>query len=308
MAASEQIDLFLDSMIDAPLRDEQATLEHPFFGLTKRPQRVPLVYNHGSISIQVSPGPRGLATIWDRDVLIYCASVLNDRLERGEQLERKIRFAAHDFLKLTGRGTGLQAYNLFLDALERLNTTSVKTTIAAGDSTERRGFTWISSWRVIEDKRPDGTRRMRAVEVELCDWMFRAIVKDRRVLSINPKYFRLHSGLARRLYQLARKHCGRQPHWNIGLVRLAEKVGTTQELRFFKRDLKAIIEKDLVPDYSFALTRDPNGELEASMAETGFDMSGLTNDRILVVVTPKFETSEKGDRKPIGMAPTRLSD
>ncbi|MFN8959907.1 MAG: replication initiator protein A [Hyphomonadaceae bacterium] len=301
MSASEQIDLFLDSMIDAPLRDEQATLEHPFFSLTKRPQREPMIYDHGAISIQVSPGPRGIATIWDRDVLIYCASILNDRLGRGLPLERKIRFAAHDFLKLTGRGKGLQAYTLFLDALERLNTTSVKTTIAAGDSTERRGFTWISAWRVIEDTRPDGTRRMRGVEVELCDWMYRAIVQDRRVLSINPQYFRLHSGLARRLYQLARKHCGRQPNWSIGLVRLAEKVGTAQDLRFFKRDLKAIIAKDGVPDYTFTMTRDPNGELEAAMAEQGIDMSDLKNDRILVVVTPKFETSNQGDGKPIGI-------
>ena len=118
--------------------------------------------------------------------------------------------------------------------------------------------------------------------------MYRAIVQDRRVLSINPQYFRLHSGLARRLYQLARKHCGRQPNWSIGLVRLAEKVGTAQDLRFFKRDLKAIIAKDGVPDYTFTMTRDPNGELEAAMAEQGIDMSDLNNDRILVVVTPRF--------------------
>ena len=35
----------------------------------------------------------------------------------------------------------------------------------------------------------------------------------------------------RRLYELARKHLGQQPIWQIGLPRLAEKCGSRRELR-----------------------------------------------------------------------------
>src|SRR4051812_49607259 len=72
---------------------------------------------------------------------------------------------------------------------------------------------------------------MAGIEVTLNDWMFRAIVKDRRVLTTNPRYFGLTMGLERRLYELARKHLGQQPIWQIGLPRLAEKCGSRRGLR-----------------------------------------------------------------------------
>jgi hypothetical protein len=60
-------------------------------------------------------------------------------------------------------------------------------------------------------------------------------------------------GLERRLYEIARKHCGQQKRWQIGLPRLAEKCGTTQELRFFKKDLLRAIERSRLPEYEIAL-------------------------------------------------------
>ena len=78
---------------------------------------------------------------------------------------------------------------------------------------------------------------MAACEITLNDWMFRAIVKDRRVLTIDNGYFRLTMGLKRRLYELARKHCGHQERWVIALPRLIEKCGSVLEPRFFKPQL-----------------------------------------------------------------------
>ena len=45
---------------------------------------------------------------------------------------------------------------------------------------------------------------MQGLEITLNDWTFRALVKDRRVLAINPAYFDLTGGLERRLYEIAR--------------------------------------------------------------------------------------------------------
>ena len=81
---------------------------------------------------------------------------------------------------------------------------------------------------------------MAAVEVTINDWMFRSIVRDRRVLTINRDYFQLGMGIERRFYELARKHVGAQPEWWIGLDRLHEKCGSFDTRRKFKHRVKAI--------------------------------------------------------------------
>ncbi len=258
--AGTQVDLFLDQLVDAPIKDERALMEFPFFSLQKRPRTTSFFYDDGAVQIEVAPGPKGMATIWDKDLLIYLASLLNDRLERGADVDRKIQFAAYDFLKVTGRGTGKRAYELFLDALERLDGTRIRTTIEAAGDTERRGFGWIESWRVIERTNARGQRVMIGVEITLNDWMFRSIVKDRRVLTINRDYFALTMGLERRLYELARKHVGRQDNWFVSLPRLAEKCGTTRDVRKFKADLRKIIGRDSLPDYAVELVDPAEGK------------------------------------------------
>ena len=150
----KQVDLFLDSIVNAPLKDDRALMEFPFFCLQKSPRQRPLVYDDGKVEIEVRPGDRGIATIWDKDVLIYIASIINDRIERGLPVERTVRFNAHNLLQVTGRGSGKRAYELFLDAMFRLRSTTILTTIEAGDTKERRGFGWIETFRVLE--KPEG--------------------------------------------------------------------------------------------------------------------------------------------------------
>jgi plasmid replication initiation protein len=283
----ERVDLFLETIVDTPLRDDRALMEFPFFSLTKRPQMKPLVFERDDVKITVSPGPRGTASVWDRDVLVYAASKVNERLERGEKVSRTVQFVAHDFLKLTHRGTNRGSYELLKDALFRLRSTTVETTITSGGQRNHRGFGWIDTFEIVEDERPDGSRRMRAVEITLSDWMYRALTKERRVLSISPQYFELEGGLERRLYQLARKHVGRQRQWKIGLPLLAQKVGSAQELRFFKRDLKRIIEADNIPDYRFSVNGESNIEVSPEASDAGFVLKNVPNDRLMVIVTPK---------------------
>jgi len=254
-----QVDLYLDSLVSAPLKDDRALMEFPWFSLQKRPRMEPFVYNDGRVQIRISPGDKGLATIWDKDVLIYVATLINDRIERGMSVERTVRFHAHDLLKVTGRGTGKRGYELLLDALFRLRSTTIETSIESADQRERRGFGWIETWRVVERKTDSGRRIMAAIEITLNDWMFRALVQDRRVLSINSAYFKLEGALERRLYEIARKHVGQQPEWRIGLEKLARKTGSSRGLRAFKHDLLQIIERDTMPDYRLGLEIDPDG-------------------------------------------------
>jgi plasmid replication initiation protein len=207
--AGEQIDLFVESLVSAPLRDDRATMEFPFFALQKRPLLTPILYQDGNVSIRISPGERGIASIWDKDVLIYLSSLINAKIERGEEVSRTVRIAAYDMLRVTRRHTGKNGYQEIYDALFRLRSTTITTDIQSGGERETRGFGWIDSFRILTKENKAGSKVMQGLEITLNDWTFRALVKDRRVLSINPAYFDLTGGLERRLYEIARKHVGR---------------------------------------------------------------------------------------------------
>lgn len=281
-----QVDLFLDSLVNAPFKDDRALMEFPFFSLQKTPRTKPMIYDDGRVRVEIRPGDRGIATIWDKDVLIYVASIINDRIERGMPVERTIRFNAYNLLTATGRGTGKRAYELLLDAIYRLRSTTIVTTIEAGDTKERRGFGWIETFRILEKRTRGGKKIMAGCEITLNDWMFRAIVKDRRVLTISPDYFALGMGLKRRLYELARKHCGHQERWMIALPKLIDKCGSVMEARFFKPQLRKVVEDDDLPDYHIAMSFDP---LERAQAEAqGFDgRRWAKNERIVITFWPR---------------------
>ncbi|MCB1883253.1 MAG: replication initiator protein A [Geminicoccaceae bacterium] len=286
----KQVDLFLDSIINAPFKDDRALMEFPFFSLQKTPRMKPLVYDDGKVKIEVRPGDRGIATIWDKDVLIYLASIINDRLERGLPVERTIRFNAYNLLKVTGRGNGKRAYELILDAMFRLRSTTILTTIASGDTKERRGFGWIETFRVLEKRSAAGKQVMAACEITLNDWMFRAIVKDRRVLTIASSYFDLSMGLKRRLYELARKHCGYQDRWIITLPKLIEKCGSVLEPRFFKPQLRKVIEDDDLPEYHITMNFNPRDRQADGDADAFEGRRWASNERIIVSIWPRAET------------------
>jgi plasmid replication initiation protein len=276
MQQRTQVDLLLDTIGNVPLKDDRALMEFPFFALEKRPRMEPLVYDDGRVQIRISPGERGMATIWDKDLLIYLASLMNDRLDRGLEVSRTVTFSAHDFLTLTGRGTSNAVYEQFKDTLFRLRSTTITTSILAGDEREERGFGWVDNFRIVRKELRSGRKVMSGIEVTLNDWMFRAIVKDRRVLTINPRYFSLTMGLERRLYELARKHLGQQLSWQISLPRLAEKCGSRRELRKLKVEIVDIMERGSLPDYVIFLQLPPAGT-----------PTRLRNERIQVIFKPR---------------------
>jgi plasmid replication initiation protein len=290
--AGEQIDLFVESLVAAPLRDDRATMEFPFFALQKRPLLTPITYQDGNVSIRISPGERGIASIWDKDVLIYLSSLINAKIERGEEVTRTVRIAAYDMLRVTRRHTGKKGYQEIYDALFRLRSTTITTDIQSGGERETRGFGWIDSFRILTRENRAGNRVMQGLEITLNDWTFRALVKDRRVLAINPAYFDLTGGLERRLYEIARKHVGRQTEWRVSLMVLAKKCGSMQRnLRRFKFDLKELAELDRLPDYQMFLINDHSSPTARALQAVG--MKGVKgakrtpNEAVLVVFKPR---------------------
>jgi hypothetical protein len=73
------------------------------------------------------------------------------------------------------------------------------------------------------------------------------------------KIMKLQTSLGRinrRLYEIARKHCGHQTRWVIGLDLLREKAGSKSSLREFRRAVKEIEAENSLPDYHVCLGND----------------------------------------------------
>src|SRR3546814_13147589 len=69
-----------------PLKDQREVMERPFFSLQKRKRLKPIEYRSpdGEAWVKVEAMPAyGMATIWDADILIWAASVLNRMKEQG---------------------------------------------------------------------------------------------------------------------------------------------------------------------------------------------------------------------------------
>jgi plasmid replication initiation protein len=239
-------DFFIADLVDWALKDDRHSMEHPMFSLSKNPDHRVRHYQHNGNSITIKPGADGMATIWDKDVLIYAVSQLVEGMNQGRDINRTVRVTAYDLLVTTNRYTGGRDYDLLVDAFNRLKGTVINTDIVTNGVRQRAGFGLIDNWKIIERVPANG--RMAAVEVTLNEWLFNAIMA-REVLTLNRDYFRLDGGLERRLYELARKHCGRQDSWPVSLELLHKKSGSIDLLRRFRAAIKRIAAEKMLPDY-----------------------------------------------------------
>lgn len=244
-------DFFVCDIFDASPKDDMASMEHPLFSLATKPDLRILRYAHNGVDIQVTPSVRGLATIHDKDVLIYCISQLMTAMNAGRAVSRTLHLKAHDLLVATNRETSGDGYKRLRDALERLSGTRVVTNFETGGQEITQGFGLIEAWQIVRKTRGG---RMVSVVITLSEWLFRAVL-SKSVLTLSRDYFRLRKPLERRVYELARKHCGRQAEWTVSVETLLKKSGSASPRRVFRKMLRDMIEADLLPDY--AMREDP---------------------------------------------------
>jgi plasmid replication initiation protein len=238
-------DFFVCDILDALPKDDMASMEHPLFSLSTRPDRRILDYSHNGVRITVVPSVKGLATLFDKDILIYCISQMIAGLNAGRSVGRELRLTAHDLMLATNRETSGDGYVRLREAFERLAGTRITTNLVTGDQEVTTGFGLIESWQILRATRGG---RMVQVSVTLSEWLHRAVLA-KSVLTLSRDYFRLRKPLERRVYELARKHCGRQPEWRISIPILARKSGSASPIRVFRRMIRDMVAEDHLPDY-----------------------------------------------------------
>ncbi|HEY9214228.1 MAG TPA: replication initiator protein A [Ancylobacter sp.] len=260
-----QLNLFRALPGDFAPRDAQDLMAYPFFSLSKTHRVAPIDFRTGSIAIRVEAVPdHGMATIWDADILIWAASQIVEARDAGLRTSRLMAATPCEILTFVGRGTSLRDYQRLKAALDRLQSTTVSTTIRQPAEGRRHRFSWINEWQERTDRngRPDG------VDLILPDWFYRAVLDDALVLTIDRAYFGLTGGLERWLYRLVRKHGGHQNHgWSFDVAHLHAKSGSLSPLKHFAYDLREIVRRQALPGYRLGILRQADGPDILSFAE-----------------------------------------
>ncbi|MGN6537812.1 MAG: replication initiator protein A [Mesorhizobium sp.] len=242
-----QLDLFHTLPGDFAPRDAQDLMAYPFFSLAKSRRIAPIDFRAGDVVIRVEAVPdHGMATIWDADILIWAASQIVNARDAGLRTSRLMAATPYEMLKFIGRGVSLRDYQRLKAGLDRLQSTSVVTSIRQAAEGRRHRFSWINEWqeRTSREGRPFG------IELILPDWFYRAVMDDALVLTIDRAYFRLTGGLDRWLYRLARKHGGRQSAgWRFDIRHLHQKSGSLAPFKRFAFELRDIVRRQPLPGY-----------------------------------------------------------
>lgn len=305
-SADDQFDLFLPYIADLNFRDQREMMERPFFSLAKNKRIKPIDYTSpdGKLWVHVSANPDyGMATIWDADILIYCASVLADMARRGmNDIPRKLNIMPFDLLRSIGRPTTGRAYELLGQAMDRLVSTTIKTNIRAENRREAT-FSWLDGWSQLVDER---TERSKGMTIELSNWFYEGVLMKGGVLAIDRAYFNITGGRERWLYRVARKHAGgmAESGFAISMPTLFEKSGAEGEYRRFKFEILKLAEKNALPGFSLSV------EKTRSDGEPMLRMRRILPDDILPHVDGKSEDKAVAEAAapPPARRPSRRAD
>src|SRR3546814_2056372 len=94
----------------------------------------------------------------------------------------------------------------------------------AGGRVMKESFGWIDNYRMVSEDR-GGRKVVLGVEITLNEWSYKALVEDRRILTVNKQYFDLTGGIERR--QIGRAHVELQSLMRISYAVFCLKKKTT---------------------------------------------------------------------------------
>lgn len=300
-----QFDLFVPYVSELPMRDQRETMERPFFSLSKRKRVKPIEYvsPNGEVFVNVYPNAEfGMASIWDVDILIWAASMINNLRKRGiNDVPRTLHFQPYDLLKTISRDTGGREYRLLREALGRLQATTIVTNIRVQKGKKHRQFSWIESWTDLIDEE---TQQSKGMSLTLSDWFYEGVLMDGGLLAIDPMYFTITGGRERWLYRIARKHAGGagEAGFAISMPTLFEKSGAEGTYRRFKFEIQALVKKNKIPGYNLALEQ---GEGEPLLRMIRRDAESPLAE--IIPLEPLLAHSE-GRTKQMGLFLGELSD
>ena len=176
----------------------------------------------------------------------------------------------------------MRDYQRLKAALDRLQSTTVCTSIRQPAEGRRHRFSWINEWKERTDRngRPDG------IEMILPDCFYQAVLDDALILTIDRAYFNLAGGLERWLYRIVRKHGGSQRKgWRFDFRHLHQKSGALSPFKRFAFELRDIIRRQPLPGYRLFLEVEIGGR--TLLAFEPFPPCGKPVDGLVPSGTPR---------------------
>ena len=232
-------------------------MAYPFFSLAKTRRIAPIDFRMKDIAIRVEAvAEHGMATIWDADVLIWAASQIVEARDAGLRTSRLMAARPREILTFTGRGTSARDYHRLKAALDRLQSTTVATSLCQVNERRMHRFSWINEWT----ERADGHGNADGIDLIMPDWFYRAVLDDALVLTIDRGYFALTGGVERWLYRIVRKHGGHQSAgWRFEFRHLYAKSASLSPFKRFAFELRDIVRRQPLPGYRLLIQRDAGG-------------------------------------------------
>lgn len=263
----DQLSFFVPTIYDAPIKDDVNLMDVAPFVLSTRARAGVIQYELKDCIITVEGGAQsGMATVFDYDIFLNMVSYLAEEVRRYRIDEEKglrptlppkvYRPSTSHILKFCRRSNGGKAYVAIEAALDRLTKTTIKiVNLASGSRRQVDSRPLIGGYEVLTKTAsgyPD------TIAITIPDWVWTSVVRPDKssILTLNPDYFLISSAVGRFLYRLARKAAGKkEAHYKVS--DLHHRSGSTQELRFFARDLRRFVATTKLfplPDFDLALT------------------------------------------------------
>ena len=255
----EPLEIFRALPGELAVRDAQDLMVYPWFSLAKSRRTTPIDFRSGAITIRVEGTvEHGIATIWDADILIWAASQIVEAKDVGLATSRLMVATPYEILKFIERGTSLRDYLRLKAALDRLQSTTVATSIRQVSTRRMHRFSWINEWKELAD----GEGRALGMQLILPDWFYAGVLDATLVLTIDRAYFQLTGGIERWLYRLVRKHAGHQrAGWRFSFRHLHVKSGSAAPFARFAFELRHIVTRQRLPGYQLAIERTASEEV-----------------------------------------------
>lgn len=251
---TKEVDFFMADLLNTvTFQNETSSMELPLFALRSGIKKS-VEWNVRGIHIRVTPSyDRGLASIHDKDIWIYCISKLKQALRDKQPVSPVIGFYLSDFLKTTGRSTGGQNYKELAESLARLRGTAITITKNDDNITAIESCNLISHYKLeIPKKKGIPARTI----ITLPTWLYEQAIEKKGALTISRDYFKIKKPLERRMYEISRKHCGDQTAFQISIEKIYERSGSFSILKRFKQQLKAVVKDNKLPDYKISLCKE----------------------------------------------------
>jgi plasmid replication initiation protein len=216
-------------------------------------------------TVRITGSPEyGIATIHDQDLLIFVISQWVEAKKLGLVATRRIAFTPYQLFSWMGREPTGSAYQRLRDALHRLKTTNIETTMDYEEGQRRhrkKVFSWISEWEMTEEN-----GRIKGIEVVLAEWLFESVYNF-NVLTLDKRYFAINGGLERWLYLYARKATGGGV-WKESLRSLHRKSAGQQAFKHYASTVRKVAKKNELPGLRLETQLSAKGEQILLMERT----------------------------------------